>query len=70
MALFVSVEMLITRDLFVDFGGSIEAGHATQSQCYLDADMDERENGGGNGIVFGPRIMLSGLRPARRFGSF
>ena len=60
----------MNEDAFAEFRGLLTAGHATQPQCYLDADMDERENGGGNRIVFGPRIMLSGLRPAGRFGSF
>jgi hypothetical protein len=32
VALFVSVEMLMTRDLFVGFAGLRKVGHATQPQ--------------------------------------
>ena len=33
VALFVSIGVQMTSDAFVEFGGLIRAGHATQSQC-------------------------------------
>jgi hypothetical protein len=36
VALFVSVEVLMTGDPFVDFDGLLKAGHSTQSRCWAD----------------------------------
>jgi hypothetical protein len=38
VALFVSVEVLMTGDPWVDFDGLLKAGPATQSQCWADKD--------------------------------
>jgi hypothetical protein len=36
VALFVSMGVQMTADVFVEFGGSLKAGHATQRRCSTD----------------------------------
>jgi hypothetical protein len=46
VALFVSIENQMTGVAFVNFGGLLKAGHATQPRC-LGASNDSNEAGQG-----------------------
>jgi hypothetical protein len=42
VALFVSGEVQVTSVAFIEFDGLLNAGHATQSQCWADASGARR----------------------------